>query len=100
MASCARARELSGLRSKSPASRRHRPVPAKVRATTRRRGMTSKPSVSFDLPTISRMSGNWSSFGRSRKPVAPVPAVGKYLRDPPGLVREVAHHVRGALHVG
>ncbi len=62
----AQARELSRLRSKSLASRRHRPLRAKVRATTRRRGMTVKPPVSFDLPTISGTSGSVSSFSRSR----------------------------------
>jgi len=65
-ARCAPTRELSGLRSKSPANWRHRPLRAKVRATTRRRGMSLKPAVSFDLPTISRMSGSMNSFSRSR----------------------------------
>jgi len=55
-ARCTQARELSRLR-----------------ATTRRRGMTVKPSVSFDWPTISRRSGSMSSFSRSRRVLPPVP---------------------------
>ena len=68
-----RARERSGLRSTSPARRRHRPLRAKGRATTL--------GLSRDLRNVRK-----PEFLQSVTPrAAPGPAIGKHFRDPPSL---------------